>query len=247
MLRLRHDRQIVDLASGRYTIGRATDCQISLDDALVSRQHAALVVVDDEVSVEDLGSRNGVRVNGERISNVTQLFPGDVVKIGAQELAILPGADTAPASLAAVATQRGDAFGVLGALADKALAMGRGEEAERLLASHLEAIGRSIEGGKAMEEDTVDTAARYACQLARLTRKGSWIDYVFRVFTGTARVCPADVTEELYEVLRVVDQVDTAKLRSYLDTLRPLSRELGPAQRFQLKRLEGLVRIAALK
>lgn len=50
------------------TIGRSPECDIYLDDAGVSRQHARLRPVDYGVEVEDLGSTNGSFINGQRVS-----------------------------------------------------------------------------------------------------------------------------------------------------------------------------------
>lgn len=59
------DRAPVRLVPGsRFTIGRAVECQISINNASVSRQHAELTVRENGVFLEDLGSRHGTRVNG---------------------------------------------------------------------------------------------------------------------------------------------------------------------------------------
>jgi predicted component of type VI protein secretion system len=63
------------------TIGRE-GCDITLSDPDVSRRHAAIQVVGDEVSIEDLGSTNGTFVNGQRIEVRRRLGDGDEVKIG---------------------------------------------------------------------------------------------------------------------------------------------------------------------
>lgn len=50
------------------TVGRSPECDIYLDDAGVSRQHARLRPLDYGVEVEDLGSTNGSFINGQRVS-----------------------------------------------------------------------------------------------------------------------------------------------------------------------------------
>ena len=50
------------------TVGRAPECDIYLDDAGVSRQHARLRPLDYGVEVEDLGSTNGSFINGQRVT-----------------------------------------------------------------------------------------------------------------------------------------------------------------------------------
>ena len=73
---------IVELPrSGQLLIGRAPDCQVRLQDPQVSRQHARLDILDEEVTLVDLGSHNGTRVNGERIARPRRLLPGDVLSL----------------------------------------------------------------------------------------------------------------------------------------------------------------------
>src|ERR1041384_7087546 len=86
-----------ELRSGSLLIGRLAECDLVLDDALVSRMHARVVVSAAGVSLEDLHSTNGVYVNGDRIMQVAALNVGDCALIGAQELTFLEiGTDPAP-------------------------------------------------------------------------------------------------------------------------------------------------------
>ena len=48
------------------TLGRNAQCGIHLDHAAVSRQHARIFQEEDSYFIEDLGSRNGLSVNGRR-------------------------------------------------------------------------------------------------------------------------------------------------------------------------------------
>jgi hypothetical protein len=84
--RLRFVLQEVDLPRGVTVIGRSLDCHVTIEDALVSRRHAQLVVAENGVQIEDLGSRNGVKVNGSTIVGATPLRSGDRLRIGTQEL-----------------------------------------------------------------------------------------------------------------------------------------------------------------
>ncbi len=75
---------VVDLPDkGRLVIGRGSDCDVVLDDASISRRHAALDIVD-AVRVEDLGSANGTTVGGKRLvpSSPVVLTPGVVLQLG---------------------------------------------------------------------------------------------------------------------------------------------------------------------
>ena len=62
-------------------IGRHVDCDARIESAKVSRRHCTIAMAYDRVILRDLGSRNGVRVNG-RIVEEVRLQPGDEVAIG---------------------------------------------------------------------------------------------------------------------------------------------------------------------
>jgi two-component system response regulator AtoC len=75
--------RIIQLADGaEVTFGRTRVATISLDSERVSRLHARITRQGTRVVVEDLGSRNGTRVNGVRIEGPTELGSGDQVEVG---------------------------------------------------------------------------------------------------------------------------------------------------------------------
>jgi pSer/pThr/pTyr-binding forkhead associated (FHA) protein len=57
-----------------------------LSDAKVSREHAALRVTAAGPTIQDLGSRNGTRVNGQLLTGIQPLAPGDRIEIGGQTI-----------------------------------------------------------------------------------------------------------------------------------------------------------------
>ena len=61
----------------RVVLGRHPDCDIVLDSAAVSRQHAEILRDSGEYYVTDRGSRNGTYVNGERVVHRSRIKPGD--------------------------------------------------------------------------------------------------------------------------------------------------------------------------
>jgi hypothetical protein len=63
------------------TLGRWQDNDIVIDDRWVSRHHARIRHQDDQYLVEDLGSKNGTQVNGQRITEPTRLADGDELQI----------------------------------------------------------------------------------------------------------------------------------------------------------------------
>ena len=72
------------------TIGR-TECDLILDDRLVSRRHAELKLVEHTVVIEDLASKNGTKVNGTKTVS-SRLMPNDLISIGPFHFRIQPGA-----------------------------------------------------------------------------------------------------------------------------------------------------------
>lgn len=84
-LTFRDTRQRLVLSGERMVIGRLKTCDICLQDANVSREHAALEREGSGWALVDLGSTNGTLLNGERVSR-TRLRDGDVMTIGVSEL-----------------------------------------------------------------------------------------------------------------------------------------------------------------
>jgi pSer/pThr/pTyr-binding forkhead associated (FHA) protein len=70
------------------TIGRHEENTIRLTERNVSRRHAKLSRRATNVWVEDLGSYNGVRVNGDRIQGRIEVKEGDLIQIGDYDLAV---------------------------------------------------------------------------------------------------------------------------------------------------------------
>ena len=64
----------------RLEIGRALDCDISILEPSLSRKHAELHLIGDDLVVRDLGSVNGTWVNAEKIDAEIKLKDGDVLQ-----------------------------------------------------------------------------------------------------------------------------------------------------------------------
>ena len=78
--------QRVSLNQGDVRVGREYDNDMIIEHPQVSRHHARFFW-EDGLFVEDIGSRNGTFVNGERIAR-SRLTPGDRVALGPVELVI---------------------------------------------------------------------------------------------------------------------------------------------------------------
>jgi hypothetical protein len=73
------------VAGDPFVIGRSRECDLVLDDPNVSRRHAELRRDDDGWAVHDLGSTNGIKLNGNR-SRGGRLSPGDEITLGLSRL-----------------------------------------------------------------------------------------------------------------------------------------------------------------
>ncbi|MGZ3449549.1 MAG: FHA domain-containing protein [Polyangiales bacterium] len=83
--RLRIQFEEYDLGVGETVIGRGVGCHLTIDDPLLSREHAALKVDERRATIRDLGSRNGTFVNGERLRSEVELHHGDRILLGRLE------------------------------------------------------------------------------------------------------------------------------------------------------------------
>lgn len=79
-------RPPLPLTETSVVIGRSPDCDISFDDANISRRHAEIKVVLGAHVVTDLGSTNGTKVNGVPITLERTLRDGDIVALGSHTI-----------------------------------------------------------------------------------------------------------------------------------------------------------------
>jgi pSer/pThr/pTyr-binding forkhead associated (FHA) protein len=77
-------RQVIDLVEGsEVTFGRVPENDVSVEDARVSRRHTRVRRSGGELVVEDLGSRNGTKLNKRVLKNESsRVNGGDVVRLG---------------------------------------------------------------------------------------------------------------------------------------------------------------------
>lgn len=86
----------IPLSGAPIRIGRAPECELVLKDSRVSRRHARLHARDGVLVLTDLGSTNGTRVNGHRVTELV-LGEGDRIQIGETNLVV----EAAPAGMGA--------------------------------------------------------------------------------------------------------------------------------------------------
>lgn len=277
MVRLRYLGHNLEVPEGEFVIGRSSRCQLSIDDPLISRQHAVLTIAQGRATVEDLSSRNGLLINGKKIDGVTSLHDGDAITVGTQVMTIhgVVAPDVAkprrselqtmqtsswlePVEESADDTRIGPSpfkmppdarvneLTLVGAVAEKALAMGRPEDANRLLERPLRDVLARTQSEATVDLALVLRAATLAMKLAAALNRGEWADYVFDLYTARKELLPQPIVDELYTVLRRAKGGASA-LRDYLTVLRSLEHGLGPNDRFLVSRIEGLEPLVGLK
>ena len=221
---------------GEIVVGRATDCDIVLDDALVSRHHAKVTVRREGVFVEDLLSANGVYVNGMRVPRMQKLYDGDRILLATRELSVFElRSDSYPPSEArltrdplppvgsAAVTGQANPFSVIGSMAEKMIDAGRITDAEHVLEEHMSTVLDGARSALVVPDNVSESAAHYALRFAVLRRHGRWVDYAVELYMRARRAMPGPVVDDLCEALKVVPEVDSELFRHYLEVLRALS------------------------
>jgi hypothetical protein len=285
--RLRYQGSDLELPpSGAFVVGRSSACSLALDDALVSRRHASIEARGDGLYVEDLGSRNGVLVNGLKIEGTRRIVHLDRVTVGAHDLVVVEVGDEnavrcdacgalvvplqgrCPRCGAGISSRNhqtlvgGSALdmntltqpledeptvvgSLLASLATKAMAMGRYDEAERVLSRAFVDLLARAQRGETIATGALAEATTFALRIAEGTKKPTWLDWTFEIHAATGTLMTAPDIEKLHEVVRRTRYANVAAVRRYLARLQQRADELTVAQRFQLQRLEGLLRVVS--
>jgi diguanylate cyclase (GGDEF)-like protein len=74
--------QLFKVSKGDAVIGRAPNAEVRVEDDGISRAHARLRAETHKAWIEDMGSRNGTFVNGNKITGPTELREGDKIQVG---------------------------------------------------------------------------------------------------------------------------------------------------------------------
>ena len=86
-------RRRILLFEGAVTLGRDGGCDIVINDPSVSREHAVLTVTDGQLTVADRDSKNGTRVDDQRIGDETAVSIGQRIRFGSIELLVRESVD----------------------------------------------------------------------------------------------------------------------------------------------------------
>ncbi len=82
LYRLVWDQGRATFGEGEHLLGRDPALEVCLDSSSVSRQHARVQIADGVAMLEDLGSKNGTFVNGQRITTAVRLCDRDQIGVG---------------------------------------------------------------------------------------------------------------------------------------------------------------------
>lgn len=275
--RLRLQLQEFDLPKGTTLIGRSYDCHVTIEDALVSRQHARIEVEGDRVTISDLGSRNGVKVNGTAIKGSQELRHGDRVRIGTQDLlftadtgrppepskttgflqhchachmpysreagacptcgAVPEGLDT---QTEAVQSESAWTFELQLQVLERALSMGRLDDAARILARAREQLEEALNRGDTVSRGQIALLLVAALRTSFLSRDGAWAVWAASVCESLSFVPTSEVLGWFQQLYGRFPEL-AAPLRGLLDHHRGRSDELSLEEVSVLTRLELLM------
>jgi pSer/pThr/pTyr-binding forkhead associated (FHA) protein len=203
--------------------------------------------------IADLGSSNGVFVNGERIDAPVALYPGDRVLLGDQEieikaegagrpisqqlekpafpdLAALPvddgGQAFGHAAQSVPGTRQLDFFQLVGRVVDRVLVERRFDEAVTMLQSHLDGVLADARDGKAVSESQRVAALHYAAELAAGTGDRRFVDFALDLLIALRCAPTEDLADEIEEAVVAVGAVDEGRLVAYVTAMEESSNAL---------------------
>lgn len=240
---------------GGLLVGRAEEAQVRIVDPLVSRRHAFVRLEGARLVIEDLGSRDGVRVNGRRIDGPTPLSHRDRIAICAHEIVVIDAdrmrRERAPTdSHRAIArasepekrpdgerTAQSSLVDLVLASAEDALAQGDQAGCAFKLGRTLETLDASERDGGGADPSVVRRFAVCALRAAAQFGRPEWIDAVTALHLLRPRVMQAATLDALDAALMRNPTYDPTRLRGYLRRLDARAKDLAPYERFCL---EGL-------
>jgi pSer/pThr/pTyr-binding forkhead associated (FHA) protein len=199
---LRYGQLVIELTGKPVTIGRSSACDITIDDDLASREHCRIALEGVRVLLTDLESTNGVLVNGVRVNKTADLYHGDTVTIGTQQIVLqrqhrapvvtpalgetrpkLSGDDDEDHSLEP--TAQGDVFTILHGAAKTSLDTHDLTSAESSARSLFVAIRASIARSRPLSPGVLDNAIDLGCAMGEHTGELRWLEQILEVHTSS--------------------------------------------------------------
>jgi pSer/pThr/pTyr-binding forkhead associated (FHA) protein len=225
--RFRIGGKTVLLPEGKHDVGRMPECWLVLDDDLVSRTHARIHVGIVDTDIEDLGSRNGTFVNGDRVVGRRALKDGDKIRIGRDLIAVL-GIDTSQVAedddmRRTLAPGEDTRFpSLIGQLVEKSLRAGKIKDAERYA---LALSSQLVAARVPVTHPAADACNRCLIQLADKTSSGVWIDRLFKLYAAQSWLMANETVESIRVALDRIPRVPGTGMRDYEALLRGLAKD----------------------
>jgi hypothetical protein len=251
---------VVDLHRGETLLGREESCSICLDDEQVSRRHAKIRVDSGSATLVDLDSRNGTKLNGQKVTDPTPLSDGDLISIGRQEMTIkvierkpafkrrgtLDGVASGKREVRPTLTSMGPGAQVTAEtdLLRKALQMGRWQEVERLLKAR---VARLLRSDMRLPPDDPSTRLTIdgILRLAQHTMDPVWLDRLFKLYAVLGWWMEKDVEQRASRLFRAMGQLKGSGILEYIESWRRRSSEISLDGQRSLDRLKELVRMVS--
>jgi pSer/pThr/pTyr-binding forkhead associated (FHA) protein len=255
--RIIHQDISIEIPKGEFLIGRSDECHLVLDDPSISRVHAAIILSDDELYVEDRGSRNGVIVNFAHIEKRTRLMDGDSVTLGQQTIRVI-SIDRIDSVKHTLRIDRDDwkiedntdpsivqqqPIILMAGLATKAIRVNKLDEAERMVPNLLNIAQKKSRSSQTLSNAELAAISEMIIALAEASKNPQQISRLLGFHLAIERLMSRELVDKLFNVVRVVNYRACPQFARYLALLASREAKLNPSEKFILRRLEGLAKL----
>jgi hypothetical protein len=134
---------------------------------------------------------------------------------------------------------------MVAALLQKAINMGRFEEAEKLLANLMESAIKREQRGEKVEDRELEDVTRSTIAIAEATRNPTHVSNLFAFHHARGKLMPRETIEALYDLVRKVGYRSCPEMSRYLAFLATKAPSFSPGEKFVHRRLEGLVSLCS--
>jgi len=255
--RIVHQDMSIEVPKGEFLIGRSSECNLVLDDPSISRVHAAIILLEDRLYVEDRGSRNGVIVNYAHVENRTRLRDGDNITLGQQNIRVVcmdrvsPGKHTMRIERNAFKQDENTDPSIvqqqpiilMAGLATKAIRVKKLDEAERIVPNLLSIAQKRSKSSTKLSDDELKAISDMIADLAEVSKSPEQISRLFGFHLAIERVMSRKLVDKLFNVVRVAGYRACPQLKRYIAALNAGESRLSASEKFILRRLESLVKL----
>lgn len=250
-LRLK-DREIALPESGELVVGRESTCDISIDDRLASRRHAAFrASADGELEVVDLASLNGLRVNDAVVKGTRPLGHRDRVQIGGHVFVVLdqrrerrsnaPTTQSTPMRAAATRPVQRAARAAPTALDTIADALESGDVGTA--ASAMDAVvARYADGSEPVGSGELARVTLLLLSMAERTGEARFFDRVFQIHSARRMVLEPSAIDAIQAALPRLPVAGASAIDTYLDVMGASAAVLSTQEQVRLRRVATVAR-----